>query len=119
MVQCHNHWMNVSMFIQNKNLKKLYRKYILHIESILCTTFCLDIHFLPGENKYKPVIYMNDFWNMQRDYQPLNDTVEQLNLKLTYQPISLFKWQLYAAQSVRNKWTSFMGLFYNYVLIII
>lgn len=54
---------------------------------------------------------MNDFWNMQRDYQPLNNTIEQLELKLTYQPLSLFKWQIYAAQSVRNKWTaSFLGL---------
>lgn len=72
--------------------------------------FILDVHFLPGGNMYKPIIYMNDFWNMQRDYQPLNNTVEQLDLKLTYQPLSLFKWQIYAAQSVRNKWTSsFMG----------
>lgn len=70
----------------------------------------LDVHFLPGRNAYKPIIYTNDFWNMQRDYQPLNDTIEQLELRLTYQPLSLFKWQIYAAQSVRNKWTSsFMG----------
>lgn len=27
----------------------------------------------------------------------------------TYQPLSLMKWQLYTAQSMRNKWTSFMG----------
>ncbi|XP_015430748.1 PREDICTED: cleft lip and palate transmembrane protein 1 homolog [Dufourea novaeangliae] len=68
------------------------------------------IHFLPGETFYKPVIYTNDFWNMQRDYQPLNDTVKELELRLTYQPLSLFKWQIYAAQSMRNKWTSsFMG----------
>lgn len=71
----------------------------------------LDIHFLPSGSSYKPILYVNDFWNMQRDYQPLNNTVEQLELRLTYQPLSLFKWQIYAAQSVRNKWTSsFMGL---------
>ena len=47
---------------------------------------------------------------MQRDYQPLNDTVKTLELRLTYQPLSLFRWQLYAAQAMRNKWTSsFMG----------
>lgn len=73
----------------------------------------VDIHFLPGGNTYKPILYTNDFWNMQRDYQPLNNTVEQMELRLTYQPLSLFKWQIYAAQSVRNKWTSsFMGLLY-------
>jgi Cleft lip and palate transmembrane protein 1 (CLPTM1) len=29
-----------------------------------------------------------------------------LNLQLTFQPLSLLRWQLYAAQSMRNKWTS-------------
>jgi hypothetical protein len=24
---------------------------------------------------------------------------------LTYQPLSLFKWQIYSAQAMRNKWT--------------
>ena len=32
-----------------------------------------------------------------------------LNLTLTYSPISLFRWQMYAAQSMRNKWTSVLG----------
>lgn len=68
---------------------------------------------------------MNDYWNMQRDYQPINDTTlytftvlsiaakilivlnfRTLNLQLTFQPLSLLRWQLYAAQSMRNKWTS-------------
>ncbi|XP_017797137.1 PREDICTED: cleft lip and palate transmembrane protein 1 homolog [Habropoda laboriosa] len=68
------------------------------------------INFLPGEVLYKPVIYMNDFWNMQRDYQPLNDTVKELELQLTYQPLSLYKWQIYVVQTMKNKWAfSFMG----------
>lgn len=29
-----------------------------------------------------------------------------LDLELTFQPLSLFKWQMYTAQSMRNKWTS-------------
>ncbi|XP_043263758.1 cleft lip and palate transmembrane protein 1 homolog isoform X1 [Colletes gigas] len=64
------------------------------------------IQFLPGEIFYKPAIHMNDFWNMQRDYQPLNETVKELELRLTYQPLSLFKWQIYIAQTIRNTWTS-------------
>ncbi|XP_059485713.1 putative lipid scramblase CLPTM1 [Neocloeon triangulifer] len=62
--------------------------------------------FLPGGNFYKPVVYMNDYWNMQRDYQPINDTTLELKLQVTFQPLSLLRWQLYAAQSMRNKWTS-------------
>lgn len=59
---------------------------------------------------YKPVVFLNDFWNMQRDFQPLNNTVTELELRLTYQPLSLWKWQLYLAQTMRKKWTSsFLG----------
>lgn len=64
------------------------------------------IQFTHGGNNYKPVIFLNDFWNMQRDYQPLNKTIKELEIRLTYQPLSLFKWQLYSAQAMRNKWTS-------------
>ena len=32
-----------------------------------------------------------------------------MTFRLTYQPISLFRWQLYTAQAMRAKWTSFMG----------
>lgn len=68
------------------------------------------ILFTADGQKYKPVFFANDFWNMQRDYRPINKTTETVELYLTYQPLSLFKWQLYSAQSMRNKWTSnFVG----------
>lgn len=66
------------------------------------------IEFVDGGAQYKPVIYFNDFWNMLRDYQPINSSVKTLDLELTFQPLSLFKWQMYTAQSMRNKWTSSM-----------
>lgn len=55
---------------------------------------------------YYPIVFLNDYWNMLRDYQPINETTKVLDLTLTFQPLSLFKWQLYAAQSMKNKWTS-------------
>lgn len=64
------------------------------------------IEFLPGGDRYKPVIFLNDFWNMLRDYQPINQTTKFLQLSLTFQPLSLFKWQIYSAQAMRNKWTA-------------
>ncbi|GFO07340.1 cleft lip and palate transmembrane protein 1-like [Plakobranchus ocellatus] len=67
------------------------------------------IEFLPGTNKYYPVIYLNDYWNLNADYMPVNDTTKVLNLTLTYSPMSLFKWQLYAAQGMRNKWVNMLG----------
>ena len=53
--------------------------------------------------RYKPILFVNTYWSLNRDYQPINDTVTQLNLTLTFQPLSLFKWQLYAAQTAKNK----------------
>ncbi|CAL1530511.1 unnamed protein product [Lymnaea stagnalis] len=67
------------------------------------------IEFLPDLNKYYPVIYLNDYWNLNVDYTPINDTTKILNLTLTYSPMSLFKWQMYAAQGMRNKWASMLG----------
>lgn len=67
------------------------------------------IEFEPITGKYYPIVYMNDYWNLQRDYQPINESVKSVHLSLTYQPIGLMKWQLYAAQGMQNKWTSMMG----------
>lgn len=59
------------------------------------------IKFTDDRKLYKPILYANDFWNMARDYKPLN---ESLSLQLTFQPISLLKWQLFAAQSMRQNY---------------
>ncbi|EDS35692.1 cleft lip and palate transmembrane protein 1 [Culex quinquefasciatus] len=64
------------------------------------------IKFLPGGQTYLPIVFYNDYWNMLREYQPINETTPVLDLNLSYQPLSLFKWQLYAAQAMRNKWTN-------------
>lgn len=64
------------------------------------------IRFLPGGQTYLPIVFYNDYWNMLRDYQPINETTPVLELNLSYQPLSLFKWQLYAAQAMRNKWAN-------------
>lgn len=66
------------------------------------------VKFLPGGHTYLPVVFYNDYWNMLREYQPINETTPVLDLNLVYQPLSLFKWQLYAAQTMRNKWTNNM-----------
>lgn len=72
----------------------------------------LDEHvvFLPGDAFYYPILYINDYWNLNRDYTPINSTTTSLNLTMTYHPLSLFKWQMYAAQTNQNKWLApFMG----------
>ena len=42
-------------------------------------------------NGYRPIVYLNDWWNLQSDYKPINKTDESLELNLTFQPYSLFK----------------------------
>ena len=46
---------------------------------------------------------MNDWWNLQSDYRPINKTDEELEIHLTFQPISLFKLQLYLSQAYNNE----------------
>ncbi|KAK9508000.1 hypothetical protein O3M35_007754 [Rhynocoris fuscipes] len=64
------------------------------------------IEFSPTGDFYKPVIFYNEFWNLQRDYVPINTTTKSLDLRITYQPLSLFKWQMYCAHTMRSKFTT-------------
>ena len=61
------------------------------------------VEFTPSMQNYKPILFVNDYWNMNKDYQPLNETVKELNLTITFQPLSMFKWQMYSAQQMRNR----------------
>lgn len=65
------------------------------------------ILFSSNGRTYYPILFVNDYWNMLRDYQPINSSVKSLDLYLTFQPLSLFKWQLYATQAMKNKWNLF------------
>lgn len=77
---------------------------------------------------YEPVIHINDYWSLLRDFQPINETVQEVGFHVTYQvqirccmiyirslsnaffqPISLFKLQMYASQAMQNQWTSMLG----------
>ncbi|XP_017769003.1 PREDICTED: cleft lip and palate transmembrane protein 1 [Nicrophorus vespilloides] len=62
------------------------------------------VKFINDGKMYKPVVFLNDYWNMAKDYKPLNET---LSLQLTLQPLSLFKWQIYAAQKMKKQFNFF------------
>jgi len=62
------------------------------------------VEFTPSGDYYKPILFFNDYWNLVKDYQPFNTTVKTIPLKLTWQPLSMLKWQVYAAQSMKNQW---------------
>jgi hypothetical protein len=43
---------------------------------------------------YPPIVYLNEFWLLGEHLIPLNDTVAEVPLTLSYSPIGLFKWQI-------------------------
>ena len=68
-----------------------------------------SIKFDPVDNVYYPVIFFNNYWNMNSDYQEINETVTSLNFTLTFAPLSLFKWQLYASQQSQSEWSKILN----------
>uniref|UniRef100_A0A7E4VGE1 Cleft lip and palate associated transmembrane protein 1 n=1 Tax=Panagrellus redivivus TaxID=6233 RepID=A0A7E4VGE1_PANRE len=68
-----------------------------------------QIRFDPVDNVYYPVVYFNNYWNLYSEYQPINDTVQSLNLTLTFSPISMFKWQLYSSQQQQGEWSKMLN----------
>ncbi|KAK0397603.1 hypothetical protein QR680_002188 [Steinernema hermaphroditum] len=58
---------------------------------------------------YQPILFFNNYWNLGSEYFPINETVKEVNLTITYAPLSLFKWQLYASQQMRSKWSQMLG----------
>uniref|UniRef100_A0AC11EMZ8 CLPTM1 regulator of GABA type A receptor forward trafficking n=1 Tax=Ovis aries TaxID=9940 RepID=A0AC11EMZ8_SHEEP len=57
---------------------------------------------------YYPIVYFNDYWNLQKDYYPINESLASLPLRVSFCPLSLWRWQLYAAQSAKSPW-NFLG----------
>merc|ERR1719369_1749458 len=61
------------------------------------------VEFTSSMANYKPILWINDYWNLNRDYMPINTTTPSLNITITFQPLSMFKWQMYSAQQLRNR----------------
>ncbi|KAF8239025.1 cleft lip and palate associated transmembrane protein, partial [Tricholoma matsutake] len=64
------------------------------------------IQLIPGQRDdtgtigyYKPVIFPNEFWHLREHYVELNHTTPSLPLQIVFQPMSFFKFQLYAAMT--------------------
>lgn len=72
--------------------------------STLLPCLHLDVKFDAVSGDYYPIVYFNDYWNLQKDYYPINETLTTLPLRLSYCPLSLWRWQLYAAQNARSPW---------------
>lgn len=45
---------------------------------------------------YKPILFPNEFWHFKSQYIEVNHSVSALPLKITFQPMSYFKFQIFA-----------------------
>jgi len=72
----------------------------------MCQFFLSDIHLIPDRRDetgtkgfYKPIIFPNEFWHLREHYVELNHTTPSLPLQIEFQPMSYFKFQLFAAMT--------------------
>ena len=62
-----------------------------------------DVYLTPDRDEtatkgfYKPIIFPNEFWHLREYYIELNSTTPSLPLQITFQPMSYFKFQLFAS----------------------
>jgi hypothetical protein len=64
------------------------------------------VHLVPGARDdtgtkgfYKPIIFPNDFWLLRSHLIEINTTTSTLPLEVTFQPMSYFKFQIFASMS--------------------
>ncbi|KAG5639698.1 hypothetical protein H0H81_005881 [Sphagnurus paluster] len=48
---------------------------------------------------YNPIIFPNEFWHLREHYIEINSTTPSLPLKIVFQPMTFFKFQLFAAMT--------------------
>eukprot|EP01134_Creolimax_fragrantissima_P004404 CFRG4404T1 len=53
------------------------------------------VNFNREDGTYEPVVYFNDFWNLQEGQYPVNSTLNSVDIHLQVYPIGLFKWNFF------------------------
>ncbi|KAG6845442.1 hypothetical protein H0H87_009350 [Tephrocybe sp. NHM501043] len=48
---------------------------------------------------YRPIVFPNEFWHLREHYTELNSTTLSLPLQVVFQPMSYFKFQMFAAMT--------------------
>ena len=66
----------------------------------------LDIHLVQGQRDstgtagyYLPIVFPNEFWNLRSQYIEINSTTPILPLQIVFQPMSYFKFQVFASMT--------------------
>lgn len=65
-----------------------------------------DVHLVSGARDatgtrgfYKPIVFPNDFWSLRSHFTEINTTTPSLPLQVSFQPLSYFKFQLFASMT--------------------
>ena len=65
-----------------------------------------DVHLVPGlrdetgiDGYYNPIIFPNEFWHLRSQYVEINDTTTMVPLQVVFQPMSYFKFQMFASMT--------------------
>ncbi|EGT53012.1 hypothetical protein CAEBREN_03570 [Caenorhabditis brenneri] len=67
-----------------------------------------DLKFSPNGEFYHPILFFNNYWNLGSEYMPINDTVKELKLSVTFYPLSMFRYQMYASQNMKSQWSDIL-----------
>uniref|UniRef100_A0A8H7XXW1 Cleft lip and palate associated transmembrane protein n=1 Tax=Psilocybe cubensis TaxID=181762 RepID=A0A8H7XXW1_PSICU len=64
------------------------------------------IHLIPDKRDstgtkafYRPIIFPNEFWHLRSHYVQINETTPSLPVRITYQPMSYMKFQIFASMT--------------------
>ena len=66
----------------------------------------LDVHLVLDQRDetgtkgfYKPIVFPNEFWNLRQHYTEVNASTPVMPLRIVYQPMSFWKFQLFASMT--------------------
>ncbi|KZW03735.1 cleft lip and palate transmembrane 1 [Exidia glandulosa HHB12029] len=90
---------NLTLAVVSEPVSLPYRKLVPAMQQ--------HISLIPGQRDatgtqgyYYPIVFPNDFWHLSTQYQEINTTTTVLPLEVTFQPLSYFKFQMFASFTV-------------------
>lgn len=88
------------------NYLRSYPNVSIHRCWLGSTQTTADVHLVPGARDatgtkgiYKPIVFPNDFWLLRSHLTEINATTPSLPLQISFQPMSYFKFQLFASMT--------------------
>ncbi|KAG6373763.1 cleft lip and palate associated transmembrane protein [Boletus reticuloceps] len=95
----------VSHWHKNLTLVLISDETVIPFDKLPPVTF-EHVHLVPGARDptgtkgfYKPIVFPNDFWLLRSHLTEINATTPNVPLQITFQPMSYFKFQLFASMT--------------------